>query len=366
MDPTKQFIENISQRDDELNQLDFNLINSSMGDFEANNLVFDELNTSEIKVMTNFSKDSVLELFANVDAEIAASKPVKGPKCKLTDLDIFLLLLTYLKTYPSYSTIAKPFKITATTAQKVLERTICAVTHKLMDTFVKFIKREEQCRLGITCADYKDVALILDCTVQEIPRYSGSFSDAKKFYSQKHGIYCAKKEIGHLPNGLVCFVGLWQYGSKHDFSLFKENLPIYREYLKKEENREEFWKVMVDKGYDGIDRYLPSVMPKKGRDLNANERYENKRIGSCRVICENYYGRLKSLWGATRNKVRNDMKNYDNIFGICVALTNYHLLSNPLRRTDLVRYRSFYGRTVESNISIVTNSSTDATVAEQN
>ena len=99
-----------------------------------------------------------------------------------------------------------------------------------------------------------------------------------------------------------------------------KNLATYKALLKKGESSGSY-KILADKGYEGARTYIPAILPKKGLTLTSQENRENKKIGSCRIICENYYGRLKSLWSAARSKVRNDLKNYNAAFDICVALT---------------------------------------------
>lgn len=73
------------------------------------------------------------------------------------------------------------------------------------------------------------------------------------------------------------------------------------------------------------------IIPKKGNDLNVSDERRNRAIGRVRIICENFYGRMKKLWGAAREKVRGDLSNYDNLNLICVSLTNFHIECNPLR-----------------------------------
>ncbi|KAM0675328.1 hypothetical protein GVAV_001153 [Gurleya vavrai] len=77
------------------------------------------------------------------------------------------------------------------------------------------------------------------------------------------------------------------------------------------------------------------ILPKKGKNLQLIDIKLNKKIGSVRIICENYYGRIKKLWGAAREKVKGDLKNYDNLNFISVSLTNYHISLHPLRNNDM-------------------------------
>ena len=85
--------------------------------------------------------------------------------------------------------------------------------------------------------------------------------------------------------------------------------------------------------------------------MNHTETRLNKKIGSVRIICENFYGRMKNLWGASRLKFRGDLSGYDDLNDICVALTNYHIELHPLRKNDGAFYiNSAARRKTPSNI----------------
>jgi hypothetical protein len=59
-----------------------------------------------------------------------------------------------------------------------------------------------------------------------------------------------------------------------------------------------------------------------------------------RVPCENFYGRLKTLWRITAIRFRWDHSYYDKIMKLCVALTSFHVQLNPLRAADGDMFRS--------------------------
>lgn len=83
------------------------------------------------------------------------------------------------------------------------------------------------------------------------------------------------------------------------------------------------------------------VLFRKKHNLNSNDTKENLKIGSSRMICKNFYGRMKTLWGATRLKIKNNLELYDNMIVICVVLINYHIKNYPLRNQDCKTYRNF-------------------------
>jgi hypothetical protein len=93
---------------------------------------------------------------------------------------------------------------------------------------------------------------------------------------------------------------------------------------------------MLDKGYVGIETDLRAVLPKKRKrgelNQNPNEVQRNESIASVRILVENYYGRMKGKFRVMSSKWRSDAGNYNTIFGLCIALTNFEILKRPLRK----------------------------------
>ena len=98
------------------------------------------------------------------------------------------------------------------------------------------------------------------------------------------------------------------------------------------------WALLADRGYQGAASVLRAILPKKGK-LTLVDEAQNKKIAHDRIICENFYGRLKMLWAIMRDTFRWDHEEYDRVFQICVALTNFQLRSSPLRANDGELYR---------------------------
>lgn len=140
-------------------------------------------------------------------------------------------------------------------------------------------------------------------------------------------------------------------GSRHDFDIYQRNLPKWLDRLKKtpeelhRSNLEhQYWAQMADKGYVGANN-LPGVImvhPHKkmsGKHLSPTQRQENRDIGADRIVCENFYGRLKTLSTVMRQRWTCDRERYPTTFGNCVALTNHHILmGNPLRAEEQTWY----------------------------
>ncbi|RHY57870.1 hypothetical protein DYB30_009510 [Aphanomyces astaci] len=65
-----------------------------------------------------------------------------------------------------------------------------------------------------------------------------------------------------------------------------------------------------------------------------DQQRRNDDIATDRVMVENFFGRLKTLWAVCGDIYRWNRKNYDAFFQTCVAVTNVHIRFNPLRDED--------------------------------
>jgi hypothetical protein len=105
-------------------------------------------------------------------------------------------------------------------------------------------------------------------------------------------------------------------GAHHDFVIFQESVPFYRAFLEKELGDEHLldpepgqtsWVLLADKGYTGANEFVRALIPKKalpGRSLSEAENLSNRRLSCARVICENFYGRMKGLFRICSEKFR--------------------------------------------------------------
>ena len=75
------------------------------------------------------------------------------------------------------------------------------------------------------------------------------------------------------------------------------------------------------------------MIPKKkphGKLLPIDDKSWNATVSSHCIIVENFFGRLTKLWGVILSKYRWSKDGYDDIFHLCVALTNFHISFHPL------------------------------------
>lgn len=295
--------------------------------------------------MTGFVISEFMELFAIVEKSLVHTS--RGKKPTLSPLDSFFLTLVMLKHHEKWEKFAITYGIKRSVIQNSVTSTLKKIKNPLMDALVTPLFKDEQEKKNYRSPDFPEVALVIDVTFQARSRPTMLFKDAMVYFSGKHSTYGYKTEIGHAPNGLAMLVSNTNPGSIHDFTIFKESVDIYKDFLKKRpsdrtisDNGElkdkypDSWAAIMDKGYQGASEIVRAIHPQKGRNLCAEDELRNDKIASTRVICENFYGRMKKLFKIMDDKYRWEESMYSTVMGTCVALTNYHILKNPLRSDD--------------------------------
>ncbi|MCK5176254.1 MAG: transposase, partial [Candidatus Aenigmarchaeota archaeon] len=119
----------------------------------------------------------------------------------------------------------------------------------------------------------------------------------KNNYSSKKKKHTRKNTIISDKNKRIVYLGPTAEGKKHDYSMFKDEIPsdIKSKHKSKKHN---FW---MDLGYMGVEKDYPNIniiMPKKkpkGKELTENEKKNNQIISGFRVKAEHAIGGIKRL-----------------------------------------------------------------------
>lgn len=113
-----------------------------------------------------------------------------------------------------------------------------------------------------------------------------------------------------LSDGLFCWVSEGVEGRIHDMRLFKEGGIL--NLLHPEE------KVLGDKGYVGHPKILT---PKKGKNLEEEDKERNITLNRRRIVVENSFAKLKKF-GCLTLPFRHGIDVQEKVFFICVQITN--------------------------------------------
>lgn len=115
--------------------------------------------------------------------------------------------------------------------------------------------------------------------------------------------------------------------------MYPSTIGLYTQHTNKQCR---YWSTVVDKGFIGLQDYVPVYKPHRclpRRRLALRQEQWNRARAGVRIVCENWYGRHKSLWRCMSTKFRGDReKHYELYFGFCAALTNFNCLLHPLVR----------------------------------
>ncbi|ETI39709.1 hypothetical protein F441_14581 [Phytophthora nicotianae CJ01A1] len=275
-------------------------------------------------VLTNFSPSEINTLWFSVRGHVHRYWNVgRGRRSTFAAKDVFFMLLVV-------------FKVKTPTFIKAITGFIEVVTPKLYEEWV---------------------TSQLDVTTKRALVTSGHTFNNFPCAFAKHKLYGFKVEVSVNPRGLAINCIRHARGNTADITVFRNNQAFHQQARRKaEENQRlpdngplhsdypEEWAVLADKGYQGLDAHLRCIHPKKGNQLNPEEVRQNGRISSDRVIVENFFGRICGLWRVCAEKFRWSEAFYDDIFHICVSLTNYHVTLHPLREQNGTCYRQYQNR----------------------
>ncbi|RHY26518.1 hypothetical protein DYB32_007536 [Aphanomyces invadans] len=320
-----------------------------------------------VHTLTNFTLSELNTLWANIKTFVSKNWNVGGGrKCPVTGKDMLFMTLVTLKHAGTWDLIAATFEEKAATFGKRVTDFVRTLHQYLVRKYIdeQGLKwtMQQLVANGLQFQTHKSALYAVDVTFQQTTAPAVSFGEKKIFFSKKHGLYGHKVEVSVAPNGLAINVTKAYPGSVSDMEIFKENLPFHSTQLQKHHGEAHIedvdplkdkhpsqWVLLADKGYQGIHEYVRGLTPTK-RPLHGQLTFEqvaaNERLSSDRVIVENFFGRLKTLWGLVSNQYSWKKEEYNIFFQTCVALTNVHIRFNPLRNLDGEGYHQYKNRLI--------------------
>ena len=219
----------------------------------------------------------------------------------------------------------------------------------------------EYCVAGTVFEHFPDALKAIDVTFHRSYARGKDYASKKLRWSAKHKGYGWKSEIAVGPNGKARYLSPLYPGLFHNMKIFKKHVDKHLERLVKDDldakesndlsvddkDNRNMWAALLDKGYEGLHKYGRFLTPKKKtaqRDLDSDDKKKNNRIENDRVIVENFFGRLKTIWGTAESTFRFRDELYAPCMKMMVALTNFHVSILPLRQEDGIIEKNYCKR----------------------
>ncbi|ETV77362.1 hypothetical protein H257_08798 [Aphanomyces astaci] len=196
-------------------------------------------------------------------------------------------------------------------------------------TSLKPISMTNQVQHGHTFNNFPSALYCTDVKFQPSYHPTGRFDEAKHYFSGKHKLYGLKLEYSVAYPCVAVNRSEHSPGSVADVTMFMHRRHVHKDMLRKsaseikevdhDEGAEEYpdsWSILVDMGYQGIQHEVRSMQPKRrpqGGLLTARELERNAQASSDRVLMENYFGRICSLWKVMRETYKWNESRFDRI-----------------------------------------------------
>ncbi|ETL28860.1 hypothetical protein L916_17846, partial [Phytophthora nicotianae] len=193
----------------------------------------------------------------------------RGKKCKTSPKDVLFMMLAALKHCGNWETVSSMFGMDASTFQKTIKKYIDMYEPFL---YTHLVKGQEALwsmkKITVTWhafANYPCARYATDVTFQPAVRPTRNFHEVMKYFSGKHRLYGHKVKVSVLPRGVEINCTAFKPGAVSDITMFNGNAEFHRSALRKQQDEgtlyddgpgvdkfEEFWGVLVDKGYQGL------------------------------------------------------------------------------------------------------------------
>jgi len=252
-----------------------------------------------------------------------------------------LMALVFLRVYPTYEVLAFFFSLHKANAQRGVVDVLA--TLEAHTVFVCERPAEERKKLRSVQAvmdAFPDVRLVIDAKEQRVQRPGGDDdkgnSRQKPFYSGKKKAHTLKTQVAVAPDGSFQSVGKSVPGSVHDLTLLRRSDLLHR--LPKTEG------VMLDKGYDGLQRLDPKEPDKngpshpyhlphkarQGQPLTDEQKAFNAHLSRYRIVVEHSLAQMNQFQ-VLAQVFRHDHDRHSGLTRIVAGLVNRRVAQRPLK-----------------------------------
>lgn len=233
-----------------------------------------------------------------------------------------LLVLTWLRVYPSYGVLGLLFNLDKSTICRNL-KVMLSLLQQVTDTALPDLNTDDggEDDLEAILAAFPQLKAIVDATEQRIRRPKDK-EVQKAHYSGKKKAHTRKTQVVVNPQGQVCHVSESVPGSHHDLTLERQS--------KVNQQLPSQIDLMGDKGYQGLqndnpDRTveLPYRKP-RGQELAEELKACNRILAGTRIVVEHTLAHMK-IFQVLYQVYRHARDAYSSIFRLVAGLVNRHI-----------------------------------------
>ncbi|ETO63278.1 hypothetical protein F444_18992 [Phytophthora nicotianae P1976] len=276
----------------------------------------DDEGADAVSRLTNYTPRELNVLWSIVRLHVTRYWNVgRRRRTQFAGKDVLFMTLAVFKRGGTWDMNAHVFRIKAPTFIKTITSFCRVLAPRVYDEWMRGKAVETNMRRlvtsGNTFSHYPCALYATDVTFQQANRPAGNTTEVMPYYSAKHKLYGLKVEVSVNPKGFAINCSQHERGNTPDISIFRNNMEFH-------------WSMRVKSETD-------NQIPDEGSNLPPEVQHQNENISSDRVLVDNFFGRLCSLWRIVTDKYRSIEDLYDDIFQVCESLTNIHIESNPLR-----------------------------------
>ena len=284
-----------------------------------------------VKLLTHFEQKIEQAKWDDYEKNKAVRKrkPGGGQKGKLKTMSLKLFfLLYYLRNYPTFDVLGDRFGLDESNANKQVHKLLPHLIEGLQEMGmlpVRHFASIEEMQAAFAGIE----ELFIDATERPHRRPKDSKAQREK-YSGKQKEHTVKNTVISDARKRILFLGYTIYGSKHDYSLLKDEFPPEMDWFAT-------FKVWVDLGYLGIRTdynavalHIPHKKPRKSKKnpnptLTDEQKEQNRQISQVRIGVENAIGRMK-WFDSVSAKFRNRKPTFaDDVALVTAGLANLML-----------------------------------------
>lgn len=229
-----------------------------------------------------------------------------GAKSKLSVEDQIVFTLIYLRQSLTFQVLGWLFQVSESTAHNQFNYWLKILEDGLPPSLIEQVKKNEENETELLeiLTDYE---LIVDRAEPEIPRPK-DYQEQKKFDSGKKKEHTRKNQLIVLPGGAdIVDIVPGKRGPESDINLWRSRKEIFAQEQK----------FAGDKAYIGEPQIQTPYKKPKKQELTPEQKEENKKFSSLRVVVEHVI-RLVKIFRGAGDKFRLNFDKYESVINtIC-------------------------------------------------